>query len=911
LRGARHGAIGAAPPETGRTAALPAAGGHDVVASLRMSRRPPGLLPGIMTVARFELKELRIHPGLYLFTPFILIQALATALLQVGPFDTPLLHTPGGIAVSAMNTLTLLVCMLLLFYTVESQLRERTTGLAPIYYASSVRTGSIIFGKTVANAVVGTVVLLAALLGCIIALLVQRAIPVSLWPFLLVWGLMMVPTFMVWSAMVAAVVAITRNRYTTYAVALAVFVYTLYRQLTGGMNWVGNWNIWNVGPWSDISTFELNRSAIVLNRLMVVGLSVFLTAVTVRFFGRRSFDAAQVIHRLRPLPLARTSLRLAPFLVVPLVCGVLLWTQITSGYQGPRNEKRSKEYWKQNLATWKDAPLPALGHVELDVQLEPAERRFEVDGHYVVKNVRDEPLRRVPVTGGQHWENISWSLDGSPYEPDDRSRLFVFTFDPPLAPAGEATIGFSYDGVFPRGVSKNGGGAPQFILPSGVVLHSFSTSFAPVLGYVEAVGVDEDNRYEPRHYDDDFHLGLTDPLFGAPTPYTTRIRVSGPERMRYNSVGSLVSEEVVDGRRTAVWQSDFPVTFFNIVAGEWSVREGNGTKIFYHPEHEYNIDEISAALDAARKYYSEWFMEYPWRELKLSEFPALASYAQGFPTNITFSEAIGFLTKSDPRTNMAFMVTAHEAAHQWWGNLLQPGKGPGGNILSEGMAHFSTILLLEQCKGQRERIEFCKRIEEGYGEGRRVDAERAMVRTDGSKSGDRRVMYDKGGWVFWMLLNRMGRDRALAGIREFIRSSRESPDFPVLQDFVASMRTHAVDPADFDQFVDQWFFDVVMPEYRLTEVDRRRSDESWEVTATVENRGTGLMPVEIAAVRGDRFDADGETGEDYRESRTTVTLGPGDSTQVILRCDFEPQQLIVDPDALVLQLKRTKALHRF
>jgi hypothetical protein len=83
------------------------------------------------------------------------------------------------------------------------------------------------------------------------------------------------------------------------------------------------------------------------------------------------------------------------------------------------------------------------------------------------------------------------------------------------------------------------------------------------------------------------------------------------------------------------------------------------------------------------------------------------------------------------------------------------------------------------------------------------------------------------------------------------------------------------------------------------------------VTATVENRGTGLMPVEIAAVRGDRFDADGETGEDYRESRTTVTLGPGDSTQVILRCDFEPQQLIVDPDALVLQLKRTKALHRF
>ena len=57
---------------------------------------------------------------------------------------------------------------------------------------------------------------------------------------------------------------------------------------------------------------------------------------------------------------------------------------------------------------------------------------------------------------------------------------------------------------------------------------------------------------------------------------------------------------------------------------------------------------MSEALDAARKYYSEWFGAFPWKELKISEFPALATYAQGFPTNITFSEGIGFLTKSDP-----------------------------------------------------------------------------------------------------------------------------------------------------------------------------------------------------------------------------------------------------------------------
>ena len=75
------------------------------------------------------------------------------------------------------------------------------------------------------------------------------------------------------------------------------------------------------------------------------------------------------------------------------------------------------------------------------------------------------------------------------------------------------------------------------------------------------------------------------------------------------------------------------------------------------------------------------------------------------------------MTKSSPEVHAAFEITAHEAAHQWWGNILTPGKGPGGNILAEGTAHFSTILLVEQLKGLNARIDFCKRLEASYGKG--------------------------------------------------------------------------------------------------------------------------------------------------------------------------------------------------
>ena len=140
------------------------------------------------------------------------------------------------------------------------------------------------------------------------------------------------------------------------------------------------------------------------------------------------------------------------------------------------------------------------------------------------------------------------------------------------------------------------------------------------------------------------------------------------------------------------------------------------------------------------------------------------------------------------------------------------GKRTGGNILAEGMAHFSTILLVDQAKGPGARIDFCKRLEANYAKSRRPDSERPLVKIDGSRSGDTTVMYDKGGWVFWMLLNQMGRDPALHGLQSFITTYHGNLDHPVLQDFLEVMRRFAPDSAAFDQFAEQWFHEVVLPE---------------------------------------------------------------------------------------------------
>ena len=115
---------------------------------------------------------------------------MGTALIEVGFLDTPFLVTSGTFAVRTMGVLCTCLCLLLLFYTVESLERERTTRLAAMAHATPIRTGSLLLGKSVALAVVSLAIVLAVVLAGIITILIQHKVGLEIRPFLLVWGLL-------------------------------------------------------------------------------------------------------------------------------------------------------------------------------------------------------------------------------------------------------------------------------------------------------------------------------------------------------------------------------------------------------------------------------------------------------------------------------------------------------------------------------------------------------------------------------------------------------------------------------------------------------------------------------------------------------------------------------------------------
>ena len=888
---------------------------------LGMSSKGHGALSGTLAVARFEVKELLSHPPLYVLSAIVV--ALMTGFF-VNQFDneffTEIYLTPGAAAAASLGFLTANLLLLLIFYTVESLRRETATGAAAVIYASPVRTTSLLLGKVLANAVVVFMILLATLITAWWVMQNQGGVVgMDLFPFLVIWGLLLLPTVILWISFLVLTYAVTRSPFGAYGAGFAALALTVWALVENNMTWAGNWGLFGAVGWTDMGLFPMDREALVLNRLMVLTLAALFFYLAFRLFARQDRDPLHPLFGRQPGQRRRTLLTALLLAAVPAGLMFALWSKVNQGYQGGAAQRHREEYWRYNHATWLEEPVPYIANVEMGLDLEPATRSFQVSGFYDLRNDHDRPLPWFPVTTGMHWQDLSWTLNGRPVRPEDSHGLWIFRPAQPVPPGGTFRLGFRYKATLLPGISRNGGRIPlaEFITPAGGIVTGRNPDFVPVVNYIPTIGADPEVPYEaerrahiPRTFAPGWYRGVTEAEIDK-SAFTHRLRISLPAEYMLTSTGWLESNEVRDGRRHLVWVTDYPVRVFNIAFGRWAEKRGKkGTVIYHHPEHTYNLDSMLEAMDGAREHFPQWFHPYPWRELRLNEFPNLEQYGRGNATNIFFSEGIGFLTKRMPDHDAAFWVAAHEAAHSWWGHVVQDGEGPGGVVMSEGTAQFATRLLIEKLRGPQASIGFAIRDENAYGEFRQPSDEKPLAGTYRFRPGDPVVIYDKGAWVMWMLMNHMGREKFFEGTRDYFKIYHNNPDHPVVHDFVAVMRRHADDKAAFDEFARQWFFGIVIPEYQVSDAEKEPRGQEWEVTVRVRNAGTGRMPVEVAATAGWRWGEDGKVSPDYKDARVTLLLGPGEEKVATIRCPFEPEQVVVDPDANVLQLQRQAAAAR-
>ena len=180
--------------------------------------------------------------------------------------------------------------------------------------------------------------------------------------------------------------------------------------------------------------------------------------------------------------------------------------------------------------------------------------------------------------------------------------------------------------------------------------------------------------------------------------------------------------------------------------------------------HEVTVGESAAR---AVQYYAERFGPYPYSHLALTQMPGRDS--QGWP-GLVFLSSYAFLDQQDReqlhyepyRILLQQSIPAHEAAHQWWGDLIT-WKSYRDQWFSEGLANYCALMMLQDKDpaGFRQVMEKYRHdlIEKNKDGSSPMEAGPVTlgVRLLSSRfpEGYEAILYGRGTWLFHMLRTMM------------------------------------------------------------------------------------------------------------------------------------------------------------
>ena len=270
-----------------------------------------------------------------------------------------------------------------------------------------------------------------------------------------------------------------------------------------------------------------------------------------------------------------------------------------------------------------------------------------------------------------------------------------------------------------------------------------------------------------------------------------------------------------DGRRTARFRSEAPILpLLAIQSARYAERLDSWRdvelSVRYDPHHPWNVDRMLATLKAGLDYDTAAFGPYQFRQVRIVEFPDYAQFAISLPNTIPYSEGIGFAwkTPADPRRSdkidMVTYVTAHELAHQWWGHQETPSDQQGAAAITETLAQYTSLMLMERLYGRGQIGKFLQFERDRYLRGRGGDArdELPLERVELQPY----IHYAKGSLVMYRLKDVLGEATVNRALRRFLEAHRfNGPPFARSSDLVRILREEAgPDPMRQQLITDLW-----------------------------------------------------------------------------------------------------------
>jgi Peptidase family M1 domain len=181
------------------------------------------------------------------------------------------------------------------------------------------------------------------------------------------------------------------------------------------------------------------------------------------------------------------------------------------------------------------------------------------------------------------------------------------------------------------------------------------------------------------------------------------------------------------------------------------------------PSPSRNATAVAQTTAQAIRYYAARFGPFPYSQLALTQLPGRES--QGWP-GLIFLSSYAFLTREQheqlhinaANALLSQLVPAHEAAHQWWGDLITWATYHD-QWISEGLANYCSLMMLQESNPGGFRLIMEKYRQELDSKNKDGNFPKdagpvtlgARLFSSHSPEGYEAISYGRGMWLFHML----------------------------------------------------------------------------------------------------------------------------------------------------------------
>lgn len=863
--------------------------------------------------------------GILAFGLFVLIQAASSAGSLFGMPVHPRTYLMLEALQGGYSVLLLIVVVL---YSGEVIWKERALRMNEIHDSMPAPSG-VYFGAKLTALLLMIVVFLSAGVLALAAFQLSRGYD-DLEPGVYARGVLLAAVYPVLMTVLAFFLhAVAMNRIAGYGlVILFVISWDLLEEL-GFEHHLYRFASLPPAPWSDFNGYGPFLEAFGWFGLYWSLAATVLAGVTALFWKRGTDEA----WRSRWTAL-RSRLHGPVRAVIVLGAGgfaaVGSWiyynTNVLNDYVPSSVESDRRARYEGEYRRYRGIDLPRIVSVRADVDIFPDRKSVEIHGTYLLRNRSARSLRDVHVSIPERVQVKRIALPAADVLlEDDELGYRIYRLREPVAPGETIEMRFDVSRA-QRGFVNHG--TEVAVVANGT--YFTKRDVFPVIGYDdhrELAGPDERRRQglEPL---------VPLPAAGDLPARRTTPRAADADRVELDTTvstsvdqiavtsGELQREWVRNGRRYFHYRSETPITHYfayasaryEVAREEW-MPPGESEKrvaieIYHHPRHGANVARM---IDAARRslaYSAANFGPFQHRTLRIVEFPRYVRDATSFPGVIAFSEALGFNARLDGEEaiDFPFYVTAHEVAHQWWGQQLVGANVQGVGMLHESLAQYVAMMVYEREHGREKTRRVLENELDWYLRGRAgergVEAPLALVERQDY------VYYHKGALAMYALRDAAGEEplnQALA--RYLARVAYQGPPYTTSGELLGELQQ--VMPAESKHLVEDLFGTITMFDNRITSAtSARRSDGTFLVRVELETRklrgdGRGAEQ-EIPA--GDWIDiallgeeAEGGRGSVLVLERRRISGSPSTFEIVTRR---QPARVAIDPYSKLIDRRR-------